>query len=138
MPDPTLHLSIPVDDLAKARDFYESTLGCRVGRVREKWLDVWFFGMQLTLQERPDEVTPPGSQGVRHFGVILQDAEAYLAVVDRIRVSNTPWLTEPTHHTEATLSGKTGGKLADPSGNVIEIKYYADPAAFLGISARLS
>jgi hypothetical protein len=34
-------------------------------------------------------------------------------------------------HTETTLSGKTGGKLVDPSGNVVEIKYYADRSAYL-------
>jgi hypothetical protein len=30
----------------------------------------------------------------------------------------------------ARLSGKVGGKLADPSGNVIEVKYYADADAY--------
>ena len=29
-------------------------------------------------------------------------------------------------HAATSLSGKVGGKLADPSGNVIEIKYYPD------------
>ena len=51
--DATLHLSLPVDDLAAARRFYEDGLGCRVGRVRDEWIDVWFFGLQLTLQTAP-------------------------------------------------------------------------------------
>lgn len=129
-----LHLSIPVDDLAEATAFYESVLGCRVGRVRDDWADVWFFGLQLTLQERPDEARPASEQGVRHFGVVLPDRPAFDELVARIAARGGTWLTEPEHHTAAALSGKVGGKLADPSGNVIEIKCYADPAELFGDS----
>ena len=130
--EPILHLSIPVDDLDAARRFYESALGCRVGRVRDDWVDVWFFGLQLTLQERPEEVAALPDHGVRHFGVVLQDRAAFESLVARIGSADARWLTEPTPHAEAALSGKVGGKLADPSGNIIEIKYYEDPSEFLG------
>jgi uncharacterized protein len=129
---PILHLSLPVPDLADARRFYEEVLGCRVGRVREDWLDVWFFGLQLTLHRRPEEVRPVADQGVRHVGVVLDDREEYLGVVERVRAAGWAWIAEPTVHTRDGLSGKEGGKLADPGGNVIEVKYYADRAAFLG------
>lgn len=128
MADGILHLSIPVRDLAEARSFYEEALGCEVGRVREDWIDVWFFGLQLTLQHRPDEVTEVAEQGVRHFGVALDDADAFAALVQRLRQHEVAWLAEPKVHTAAELSGKVGGKLADPSGNVIELKYYDDPS----------
>jgi len=124
-----LHLSIPVTDLVEARAFYENSLGCEVGRVREGWIDVWFFGMQLTLQERPDEVLAPNDQGVRHFGVALDDRDAFVDVIERLRRYQVTWLTEPTAHTAAELSGKVGAKIADPSGNVIELKFYEDAAA---------
>lgn len=130
--EPLLHLSVPVDDLDVARQFYESALGCRIGRVRADWIDVWFFGLQLTLHERPEEVAALADQGVRHFGVVLQDRDAFESLVTRIRAADVAWLTEPASHTDAVLSGKVGGKLADPSGNVIEIKYYEDPSEFLG------
>ena len=122
-----LHLSVPVDDLEAARRFYVDAFDCRVGRERDDWMDVWFFGLQLTLQLRPDEVRPPGEQGVLHFGVALNDAATYLAAIDRLNDAGVDWLTEPTAHDATSLSGKVGGKLADPSGNVIEIKYYAEP-----------
>ena len=130
--DPILHLSIPVGDLSTARQFYESVLGCRIGRVRDDWLDAWFFGLQLTLQESPDEVRPAEEQGVRHLGVVLQDREGFDRIVERVRSGGGKWLTEPETHTGAALSGKVGGKLADPSGNIIEIKFYGDQAEFLG------
>jgi extradiol dioxygenase family protein len=127
---PVLHLSLPVSDLDAARRFYVDVLGCRVGRVRESWIDVWFFGMQLTLQLRPDEVRPSDGQGVRHFGVVLTDAESYRSLVDRVRSAGVGWLSEPAEHTDIALSGKVGGKLADPSGNVIEVKHYPDDDAY--------
>lgn len=129
---PVLHLSIPVSDLAAAKQFYETAVGCEVGRVRDDWLDVWFFGMQLTLQERPEQVRPAAEQGVRHFGVILPDAAAYAEVIGRLRAHGVEWVSAPAAFAEAELSGKTGAKVADPSGNVIEIKHYDDPANLRG------
>ena len=82
--DPVLHLSIVVDDLPAARRFYVDTLGCRPGREYEEWLDVWFFGLQLTLQSRPDEVASVGEQGARHFGVAL-DADTFASMIARLR-----------------------------------------------------
>lgn len=125
-----LHLSLPVADLAVARAFYEDALGCAVGRVRATWLDVWFFGMQVTLQERPEQVRAADDQGVRHFGVTLHDQASYRQVVDRLRDHEVAWLAGPVDGADA--SGKTSVKVADPSGNVIEIKCYADPSDLPG------
>ena len=128
---PVLHLSLPVDDLRAARDFYERTLGCRIGREREDWFDAWFFGLQLTLQLRPQEVMDVSQQGVRHFGVVLPSLTEFDELVHRVAASGHPWISKPEKHVDAELNGKLGGKLADPSGNVIEIKFYADDADYL-------
>lgn len=84
--------------------------------MRAEWIDVWSFGLQPTIQLRPDE-----AQGVRHFGV-AHDADRFRAVVDRLDRHGAAWLSRPAGHTAAELSGKVGGMLADPSGNIIEIK----------------
>ena len=128
---PVLHLSLPVNDLRAARDFYEHTLGCRIGRTREDWFDAWFFGMQLTLQLRPLEVMNRSQQGVRHFGVVLPSLSEFNDLVKRIHASGCQWISKPENHTDAELSGKLGGKLADPSGNIIEIKYYGNENDYL-------
>ena len=128
---PVLHLSLPVDDLHAARDFYERTLGCRIGREREDWFDAWFFGLQLTLQLRPQEVMDVSQQGVRHFGVVLPSLTEFDELVHRVAASGHPWISKPEKHIDAELNGKLGGKLADPSGNIIEIKFYADDADYL-------
>ena len=128
---PVLHLSLPVNDLRAARDFYEHTLGCRIGRTREDWFDAWFFGLQLTLQLRPLEVIDTSRQGVRHFGVVLPTLSEFNDLVKRIHASGCQWISKPENHTDAELSGKLGGKLADPSGNIIEIKYYENGNDYL-------
>ncbi len=128
---PVLHLSLPVNDLRAAHDFYENTLGCRIGRTREDWFDAWFFGLQLTLQLRPLEVMDTSQQGVRHFGVVLPSMSEFKELVTRINTTGYQWISEPEKHTDAELSGKLGGKLADPSGNIIEIKYYENENDYL-------
>ena len=71
---PILHLSIPVRDLAEARQFYVAVLGCQAGRrAATDFADVWFYGMQVTLQDRPEEARPavrgaPAISGSRSIG----------------------------------------------------------------------
>ena len=120
-----LHLSLPVTELDVALTFYVDTLGCAPGRVRrdQGFADVWFYGMQLTLQEQPDLVLSAEQQGVRHFGAALPPDElaAVMARLDRSAVS---WIERPTVDTDGRLDGKTSAKVSDPSGNVIELKSY--------------
>ena len=133
--DLILHLSLPVGDLGTAKAFYVDVLGCRLGRVREDWIDVWFFGMQLTLQRRPTEVRSVDDQGVRHFGVALNEQHVFEAVAARLSASEgVYWITRPTTHQAADMSGKTEIKIADPSGNVIEIKFYPDVAEYRAVA----
>ncbi len=128
---PVLHLSLPVDDLHAARDFYDCPLGCRLGREREDWFDAWFYGLQLPLQLRPQEVMDVSKQGVRHFGVVLPSLSEFDELVSRVAASGHSWISMPEKHGDAELNGKLGGKLADPSGNIIEIKFYVDSADYL-------
>lgn len=127
--DPVLHLSIVVDDLPAARAFYVDTLGCRPGRERGDWLDVWFFGLQLTLQGRPDQVLSLEEQGARHFGATL-DADTFATVVGQLDADpSVTWLARVATDHGGTPREQTKCKLVDPAGNVIELKTYADPTS---------
>ena len=75
------HLAFPVRDLAEARGFFEGTLGCRVGRSAERWIDFNFFGHQISAH-LVDNEEPQGSNEVdgdqvpvRHFGIVLRMEE---------------------------------------------------------------
>ena len=126
--EPILHLSIPVTALEAARSFYVDVLGCPLGRVRDGWIDVWFFGMQLTLQERPDEVLAPEQVGSRHFGATLPMADLLL-LIERANAADVDWVHPLSTDFAGTPQEQTKSKLRDPSGNVIELKAYADPEA---------
>jgi extradiol dioxygenase family protein len=130
--DPILHLSLPVRDLDESRTFYADVLGCDIGRVRPGFIDVWFFGMQLTLHEVPELVSAPDPRGVRHFGVTL-GAEQLAAVLDRVgshpAAGTIEWLRPLATDHAGTPRAQTKAMIVDPSGNAIELKSYADPAA---------
>ena len=130
---PILHLSLPVRDIDEARDFYVRALGCQPARRREGFIDVWFFGLQLTLHHRPDEATGlvPGS--ARHFGVTLDRTE-FDELVDRLEKSGVEWVAPVSTDDAGRLTEQTKAKVVDPSGNVIEVKTYRDVQAALEIS----
>ncbi len=125
---PILHLSLAVRDLDAAREFYVDGLGCAPGRVRAGWVDVWFHGMQLTLHEEPGEVVSPGANAVRHFGVTLT-AEELAAVLARLESRRVEWVRPLRTDDAGTPREQTKAMIADPSGNAVELKAYADPAA---------
>ena len=126
-----LHLSVPVRDLDEARRFYVGVLGCGPARVQDGAIDVLFFGCQLTLHERPDELLPPERRGVRHFGVTV-DRDRWEGLVERLRSEGTPFVREPALDFAGTSREQRKAMVADPSGNAIELKTYADPGAALG------
>jgi uncharacterized protein len=130
---PILHLSIPVRDVEEAREFYVHTLGCQAARARAGFADVWFFGMQVTLQDRPDEVAPLDAASSRHFGVTLGRDE-FDATVARLDSSGIDWLVPVSTDDEGQSTEQTKAKIVDPSGNVIELKTYRDVDAALEIS----
>lgn len=122
-----LHLSLPVRDLDEARAFYVDVLGCGTGRCQQTWADVWFFGMQITLQERPDEVLGDAEVGVRHLGVTL-DPAVLDALLHRLVSLGVAWVEEPAVQYAGMPEERRKAKFHDPAGNVIEVKSYADPS----------
>ena len=59
------HLAFPVTDIEAARQFYVGTLGCRVGREAERWID-FDFGEVPKGQSRTQTL-----QLANHGGSIL-------------------------------------------------------------------
>lgn len=125
--DPILHLSLPVRDLAESGRFYLDVLGCDPGRERQGWMDVWFFGMQVTLHEQPDQVLAAEVAGVRHFGVALSE-EHFDALVVRLGEHRVEWLRPVSTEHGGTARQQTKATISDPSGNAIELKWYAQPS----------
>jgi len=127
------HLSFVVPDKESARSFYIDTLGCSLGRDNKTWFDIIFFGHQLTIHQSSEKQP---AFIINHFGPILTKAE-WLAVVqkckdDRIEIILAETITNEAKHDE---SGKF--IVRDPSGNILEFKYYTNSNKFLPTQREL-
>lgn len=119
------HLSIVVPDLAAAKWFYTETLGCNVGRDQGEWMDVGFFGHQLTIhQQRAGLVASP----VDHFGPILSKSE-WLNLSRRLGQGGVIFQLPPLIKNERTAMESGKFIVRDPADNVLEFKYYARDTA---------
>jgi extradiol dioxygenase family protein len=126
------HLSFPVLDMAQAVAFYRDELGASIGRQEDTFTDVLVFDAQVTLQNDPANVSSPMPRS-RHFGATI-DWVKWEKLADKFRRS--PHLCEApkiSYAGEPIEQGKL--MLRDPSGNLIEIKAYRNPARVLGAIA---
>jgi extradiol dioxygenase family protein len=113
------HLSLVVPDLKAARNFYVNVLGCRIERDRSRWIDVLFFGHQLTLHQETD--SKPAAT-VDHFGPILD--KATWSAIAKTCESLSIEFVRPIRVVGAGTEDESGKfVIADPAGNLIEFKY---------------
>jgi extradiol dioxygenase family protein len=129
---PSFHLAFPVHDLAATRAFYVDVLGCRVGRATEQWMDLNFFGYQITAHL----VTRQGSLAttlvdqqdipVPHFGLIMDWEDWHLAV-DHMTYIGINFHVEPHVRFKGAVGEQATFFLRDPSGNCLEFKAFKDP-----------
>lgn len=130
------HLAFPVDDLARARQFYGGLLGCAEGRSSEQWIDFDFFGHQIVAHLAPPRPAAPGAGEhhnpvdghdvpVPHFGVVLP-WEHFHALAARLREQGLRFVIEP----HVRFAGQVGEQATmffrDPAGNALEFKAFRD------------
>lgn len=126
------HLAIPVDDLAAARHFYGSVLGCPEGRSSDLWTDYDFFGHQLVVhyQPRPAEAlhhNPVDGHDVPvpHFGVVLEMAD-WENLAERMRAAGIHFVIEPYIRFAGQVGEQATMFFLDPCGNALEFKAFKD------------
>jgi hypothetical protein len=129
---PAFHLAFPVTDLAATRAFFVDLLGCSVGREAERWIDLDFYGHQITahlVDRLEDTATNPvdGDQvPARHFGCVLAWQDWH-ALADRLQAAGADFLIDP----HVRFAGEVGEQatlfIRDPSGNALEFKSFRDP-----------
>jgi extradiol dioxygenase family protein len=131
---PPFHLAFPVHELAAARAFYGGLLGCPEGRSSDEWIDFDFFGHQIVAHLSSDAKPSVHSNPVDghdvpvpHFGAVLPMAQ-WEALAERLRDS-VQFVIEPTVRFRGQPGEQATMFFLDPSGNALEIKAMADPAA---------
>ena len=127
--EPLFHLSIPVDDLARAKAFYIDTLGCTVGRQTRGRFDINFFGHHVVAHLSPTEAgKAPGaieSDGdtapLRHFGVILP-LDAWKQMESRLAGRDIDFVLSPRLSFAGQPAEQHIMMLPDGCGNIVEFK----------------
>jgi len=128
------HLAAPIRDIEQTREFYQTVLGCAVGREADSWIDFDFFGHQLSFHVKPEELSETHANSVdgkdvpvRHFGAILE-WEAWHRLANRLKAHALEFVIEPY----IRFKGETGEQATmfflDPSGNALEFKAFKDPS----------
>lgn len=127
---PAFHLSLPVADLDESVAFYRDLLGCDRRRTGPDWVDLDFFGHQLSLH-LVEGYAPPTQQSevdatavpTLHHGIVL-DPVAWQALADQLESAGVEFLLTP----RSRFVGQPGEQhtffLRDPSGNAIEVKAF--------------
>ena len=131
---PLFHLALPVHDLAAARRFYGTLLGCAEGRSADTWVDFDFYGHQVVAHLAPEEAGHQHTSAVdgdavpvRHFGVIL-GVEEWRALADKLLAAGTRFIVEPHVRFRGEVGEQSTMFFLDPSGNALEFKAFADPS----------
>ena len=127
------HLALPVTDLDAAETFYCDLLGCGKGRTASRWIDLNFFGHQVTLHlvdaggaEAPTNPVDGDSVPARHFGVVL-DMDDWRSLADRLEQEDCKFLISPRIRFTGEVGEQATLFITDPSGNALEFKSFADP-----------
>ena len=127
---PPFHLAFPVNDLAEARHFYGTVLGCAEGRSSDDWVDFDFFGHQIVAHLSPETDRPSPSNRVdgddvpvRHFGAVLP-MDLWQSLSQRLKQAGVKFIIEP----HVRFAGEPGEQatlfVLDPSGNALEFKSF--------------
>jgi len=126
------HIAFPVDDLAKAREFYGGLLGCPEGRSSDEWIDFDLFGHQIVAHlapARPDQPHHNPVDGhdvpVPHFGVVLT-MDGWQALADRLTAAGVHFVIDPHIRFKGQAGEQATMFFLDPAGNALEFKAFAD------------
>jgi len=126
------HIAIPTDNLDSTRAFYGKLLGCNEGRSAEKWIDYNFFGHQLSIHLKPDEIRQANRNPVdgkdvpvRHFGVVLPWND-WQQLADKLKAANIDFIIEPYIRFKGEVGEQATMFFLDPSQNALEFKAFKD------------
>ncbi|TVQ67832.1 MAG: glyoxalase [Balneolaceae bacterium] len=136
---PRFHLAFPVSDLEKTLTFYRDLLGCKTGRMSDKWIDFDFWGHQVVAHLSPEDAGKSASNEVdghavpaRHFGVILSWDE-FEKLAGKLKEAGQVFVIEPYIRFEGKPGEQATMFFLDPSGNALEFKAFRDESQIFAV-----
>ena len=132
MNDNIFHLAFPVRDMAQTHQFYIEGLGFKAGRESSTALIMNMGNHQVVAQISNDE--PREQEGIypRHFGLIFDNRDDWQRLVNRVRQQGLEFYREPAVRFPDQVLEHDTFFLQDPSGNLLEFKYYHHRSAIFG------
>jgi len=128
------HVAFPVDDLAAARHFYGTVIGCPEGRSSDSWIDFDLFGHQIVAHFKPRADSGPKLHHnpvdghdvpVPHFGVVLP-MDKWQRLADRLKAAGIKFVIEPYIKFKGQPGEQATMFFLDPAGNALEFKSFED------------
>ncbi len=126
------HLAFPVKNIQETRDFYEGLLGCEVGRTAERWIDLNFWGNQISAHLTEEDIHEPAANPVdgksvpiKHFGAILE-WEDWQNMAQKLTDHGVEFIIKPYIRFEGEVGEQATMFFLDPSGNALEFKSFKD------------
>ena len=136
MTAPTLfHLAIPVNDIAKTKDFYCDHLGGSAGRETEKAVILNFYGHQVVAHVTPEPLVPQKGIYPRHFGVVFTEEADWFALCERVESQGLAFHLPPKLRFAGEITEHRTVFLCDPFHNILEFKWYRNPEAIFGVKS---
>jgi len=133
MTAPTLfHLAIPVNDIAKTKEFYCNCLGAMAGRETEKAVILNFYGHQVVAHCSPEPLVPQKGIYPRHFGVIFTEEADWFSLCERAESQGLPFHLPPKLRFAGEITEHRTVFLCDPFHNILEFKWYRHAEAIFG------
>lgn len=136
---PRFHLAFPVSDLDKTLTFYRDLLGCKTGRMSDKWIDFDFWGHQVVAHLSPEDAGKSASNEVdghavpaKHFGVILS-WEEFEALAERLKSAGQEFVIEPYIRFQGLPGEQATMFFLDPGGNALEFKAFRDESQIFAV-----
>jgi len=132
MKQATIHLSIPVKDIASTLVFYQDLLGCKATRILEDRVDIDFYGHHLVAQLSEVEAAHrsvsigKNPYPLRHFGVIVE-SHIYEQMLARLRAADVEFAMQPDRIFIGTPREQDVFLVFDYSGNAVEVKGMVKP-----------
>jgi uncharacterized protein len=126
------HLAFPALDLAATKTFFVDGLGAEAGRETPTALILNLYGNQIVAHRIAEPLEPQRGIYPRHFGLVFSTEEDWRELLNRAKSHGLKFYQEEKiRHPEKFTEHRTFF-LEDPTGNLLEFKFYRHPEAVFG------